>query len=470
MTAADDRRRRVSRWLRAPEEPPPDAELDLGPLGEFADIASADPALLRSIATASKAYRRQFAQIRALSEAQVQSHERLAAIGELTDLIVEVLDTPAVFDEMLETARTLTGSDMTLLVAAPAVLDGGERIRGEAEDLDGLARARVRSRARGVDDEDLTVGEGGRLVTAPLSTRGDGGTRLGALGFARSGVDAYSTADLQLIDTVAAMLELGLTMHVMHQASVRRAALEQEHRIASQIAQATLAASPATVPGVELVARSVPAHVSGGDFHVSVAAPDVLWFAAGDVSGKGLPAAIVMSRAVGALRAAFAGGSPDDLPAVWRHLEEELFDYLEQLGMFVTLAFGYVRADDRTAVICNAGHSPVVEVAASVRMVPATAPPLGVIRGRAPEPSRIPLTHDTTLIVASDGLAEQEEPAGELFGYERFCTLCLDLAGLSTPDMVEEMFARVEEFAAGTARSDDQTVFALRAGASDEAG
>ncbi|MDZ8200410.1 PP2C family protein-serine/threonine phosphatase [Microbacterium sp. SSW1-59] len=466
----DEQSRQVSRWLRAPADASPDAEIDLGPLADFADLASADPALLKSIETASKAYRRQFAQIRALSEAQVQSQERLAAIGELTDLVVAVLDTPTTIDDMLETARTLTDSDMTLLATAPGVLDGAVRFRGGAGQLDDAAWQRVRGRAHGQDDGELAVHEGSRVVTTALSTRGAGATRLGAMGFARVAGEPYSTADLQLIDTVSAMLELGLTLHVIHAASVRRAALEHEHRIASQIAQATLATPPATVPGLDTVARSVPAHVSGGDFHVAVAAKEVLWFAAGDVSGKGLPAAIVMSRIVSTLRAAFAGGSVDDLSAVWTRLEDDLFDYLEQLGMFATIAFGYASTADRTVVVCNAGHSPVIEVGAQASAVPATAPPLGVLRGRAPEPQRIDLAGGSALVLASDGLAEQEDPSGELFGYDRFGAMCVELADLPAQTMVERMLTRVEEFTAGAARSDDQTVFVIRAETVDERG
>ena len=68
--------------------------------------------------------------------------------------------------------------------------------------------------------------------------------------------------------------------------------------MASELAQAVLSTDPPRVPGAEVYARCVPAHLAGGDFFTLAPRDGALWFAVGDVAGKGLPAAMIMTRAV----------------------------------------------------------------------------------------------------------------------------------------------------------------------------
>ncbi|MEJ1154496.1 ATP-binding SpoIIE family protein phosphatase [Microbacterium marmarense] len=465
--APTSRERTVADWLRSPGAIPRTSGPDLGPLQQFEELASGNPELLSSIATAAESYRRQFAKVGALAGALIEAQERLDAIGDLTDLVVRVLDTDSAFDSMLEVARDLTLSDAALLITPSETLPlTPERLSGDAGALGSALRARVTEAMVSGGPSSVSPHEDGRVATTTLGLRGArafGGETLGGLGFSRSRGEQFTTADLRLIDTIAGTIELGLSLHVMHESSLKRIAVAQEHRIASSIAQATLTAAAASMPGLDVASATVPAHVSGGDFHVTMESGGALWFAVGDVSGKGLPAAIVMTRTVSALRAAFAGASDRDLDVAWNYLLDDLFDYLEQLGMFVTLAFGYVDLDGNTVSVCNAGHSPMTHVKAGIASsVPATAPPLGIIRSLRPSRVQLPLDDESMLVIGSDGLTEQENSDGQMFGYDRFDELCSTLVETSSAGLVDAIFSHVDEFAQQHPRSDDQTAFVLK--------
>ena len=142
------------------------------------------------------------------------------------------------------------------------------------------------------------------------------------------------------------------------------------------------------------------------------------------VAGKGLPAAMLMNRAVGACRVAFLAHRDGTVVDVFTRIEEQLFDHLDEAGLFLTLAVGVVDEATCAVTLVNAGHSPVVLVRdETVAAVPSTVPPLGIVRGRTPSASTFVLGARDRLFVGTDGLVDQSAPDGELFGYDRFHAL-----------------------------------------------
>ena len=113
--------------------------------------------------------------------------------------------------------------------------------------------------------------------------------------------------------------------------------------------------------------------------------------------------------------------------------------------------------------VCNAGHSPVVSVADGVASpIPASMPPIGVVRGRIGRTVAVPLGTGSVLVLGSDGLSEQQDPSGALYGYPRFGQQVSALAGLPVDEMGERLIADVVAFAKGAPPSDDRTLVLLK--------
>ena len=390
-----------------------------------------------------------------LTEALVATLDQMAALRALISVRIDSLDAASALTVMLTEALELTGSDAAVLVLGGEQLMVGEQRLGER-----LRQDMVGRRVSAADGTHQLEFAGGAAVAAPVRRGGSSAV----LGLARQSGPQYSTGDIQLIDAVVATTENLIALTKVHQQGVQQARLERELQLASTLAQAILPEAPPQVAGVEIFARVTPAQLAGGDFIAFEVLDGVLWFVAGDVAGKGLPAAIVMTRAVSAARVAFHRFPADDPAGAVAAVATELFDYLSGVGLFATMVLGAYRPGSGVLHLCNAGHSPVLTVLAGrSAAVPPSMPPVGVLRDCTGRTCAVPFGAGDVLVLGSDGLSEQESPKGELYGYDRFERKAAESAGLDLTAMGELLIGDVLEHAQGTPPSDDRTLVLLRA-------
>ena len=389
-----------------------------------------------------------------LTEALVETQDRLAALRALIAVRIDSLDADSALTVMLTEALELTGSDTAVLVQGDQVL-----VVGEPEPAARLRQSLATHPLRSGDPQSLDFPSGAAVV-AML-----GGTEpTTVLGLARTSSEHYTTGDLQLVDAVVSATENLITMTRMHRLGVQRATIEREHQLASTLAQAVLPTAAPDIAGVQIFAQVTPAQLAGGDFISFEVLDGVLWFVAGDVAGKGLPAAIVMTRAVGAARVAFHAHRQDDPAGAVAAVAEELYDYLSGVGLFATMVLGAFRPGSGVLHLCNAGHSPVMALTGGLAAaLPPTMPPVGVLRVATGRTQCLPFHRGDVLVLGSDGLSEQESPAGELYGYDRFERKIIEFAGLELTRMGNEIITDVLDHAAGAPPSDDRTLVLIRA-------
>ena len=389
-----------------------------------------------------------------LTEALVETQDRMAALRALISVRIDSLDADSALTMMLTEALELTGSDTAVLVQGEEVL-----VVGEPEPAARLRQSLAAHPLRAGDPQSLDFSSGAAVV----ATLGDTEPTT-VLGLARTSSEHYTTGDLQLVDAVVSATENLITMTRMHRLGVQRATIEREHQLASTLAQAILPTAPPSIAGVQIFARVTPAQLAGGDFIAFEVLDGVLWFVAGDVAGKGLPAAIVMTRAVGAARVAFHAHRQDDPAGAVAAVAGELYDYLSGVGLFATMVLGSYRPGSGVLHLCNAGHSPVMALTAGLAAaLPPTMPPVGVLRVATGRTQCLPFGRGDVLVLGSDGLSEQESPAGELYGYDRFERKIIEFAGLELTRMGTEIIADVLDHAAGAPPSDDSTLVLIRA-------
>lgn len=397
-----------------------------------------------------------------MTEALVTSQDRLLALRSLTRVNVDTLGTAGSTERVLDEALELTDSDAVVLLSE----DGSLHVSG-----DDVAAAELVLQLAGAAESDQAPGlwptDNGLTVIVRLAE--NAGRHL-VLGFLRRSGIPFSTGDLGLIESVAAATEMMYTLTRLHLQGIQRATIEREHQFASSLAQAVLEAPIPILDGVDVFASTTPASLAGGDFMTFMDVDGILWFAVGDVAGKGLPAAMVMTRSVSAARVAFLTHRPDDVVGALVAMGAELYDYLDEVGLFVTAVLGCLHPATGELHLCNAGHSPVMTVTADgVTAIPASLPPLGIVANPVARSYTVTLAPGDALLLGSDGLAEQENATGELFGYDRFRQLCAAAAGspggpvTSSADEIGRMLiAAVSAFADGTPPSDDCTLAVIR--------
>ena len=223
----------------------------------------------------------------------------------------------------------------------------------------------------------------------------------------------------------------------------QQAHLETEMAAAREVQQIILPEQLEHVPGFSIESAYVPAQQVGGDFFQILPAPEgSLLLVIGDVAGKGLPAAMLVSMLVGAIRGVTEYTSePAELLA---NLNQRLVGRVA--GNFSTALAAHIFPDG-AVVLSNAGHLPPYldgqEVAISGAL------PLGAKSGTRYETIRFQMPRGSRLTFYSDGIVEAQNPKGELFGFERSRAISM------------EPVASIVEAAKQFGQQDDMTVIAI---------
>lgn len=262
--------------------------------------------------------------------------------------------------------------------------------------------------------------EAGVQITAPLISQGEliGLLNLGA----RMSEQDYTTDDRRLLNTLATQAAPALRVAQLarqQQIEAReRERMEQELRVARVIQQTLLPKTNPELHGWQLDALWQPARAVSGDFYDYITFADgKLGLVAGDVTDKGVPAALVMATTRGILRAAGQRyTSPGEILA---YVNEMLCPDIPQ-NMFVTCI--YIVLDPASGHLCfaNAGHNLPVQLGQDgVRELRATGMPLGLMPGMTYEETEAQLSPGDGLLVYSDGLVEAHNENGDMFGFPR---------------------------------------------------
>jgi serine phosphatase RsbU (regulator of sigma subunit)/CHASE1-domain containing sensor protein len=196
--------------------------------------------------------------------------------------------------------------------------------------------------------------------------------------------------------------------------------VEQELRVARDIQHALLPKDLPELEGWEIAHCYRPAREVGGDFYDFLRLEDGrVGFVIGDVSGKGIAAALVMANTQSVLRAVVHRGSvaPEQVLA---EANEILCAYIPPTNMFVTCFYAILEPESGRLRYANAGHDlPYERHAGRVDKLRARGMPLGLMPGMGYEEKEAVLVAGDDLLFYSDGLVEAHGPKGEMFGFSR---------------------------------------------------
>ncbi|MFN8442658.1 MAG: PP2C family protein-serine/threonine phosphatase [Caldilineaceae bacterium] len=275
----------------------------------------------------------------------------------------------------------------------------------------------------------------------------------------------FQTPDVKLLSTISEPTGASLENALLQRDLLNQTRIQTEMELAKQVQMRLLPQQIPHFADLDLAVHSRPAFQVGGDFYDFVESKDHrLNFVVGDVSGKGMPAALLMTMMRTALRGRV---QESQLPAVDRILDgtnQDLYQDFSDVDMFATVFLGQYDAQTQLLHYANQGHSPVIyrPQGGSAKLLIADAPPLGVLPLSLAQAYTIKLCVGDLLIMASDGFSEAERSDGEMFGYDRMLQLVDQFADESANGLLERMFEAVQNFAAGHRQSDDQTILVLK--------
>ena len=298
----------------------------------------------------------------------------------------------------------------------------------------------------------------------------------------RSGLDApiiFLTAKAQESDRVAG-LDLGANDYVIKPFSPRelmarvrgllrsaernredRKRLEEEIEAAFQVQQRLFPFSQPAVPGLDCAGLCRPARGVSGDYYDFLALPSGrLAMLLADVSGKGMPAALLAASLHAAVRA-YAPAADRNCGEVLVKVNRLLYETTSS-DRFVTIFYAVYDPLDRTLTWANAGHCPPLCVHGSCLMrLETLTPPAGVLPEIPAVQQTLQLNAGDQLLIVSDGIPEACNRGGEEFGEFRLAHLLRNFRGLDALQLCKAVLEEVKEFSRGCPQGDDRTVVAL---------
>ena len=241
--------------------------------------------------------------------------------------------------------------------------------------------------------------------------------------------------------------------------------IESELRIAQAIQMGMLPKSFPAFPerdDITLAAKIVPAKEVGGDLYDFFIENEKLYFIVGDVSGKGIPASLVMAVTCRLFRS--IASYLDKPEEIMTSLNDSLSDGNES-NMFCTAFLGILDLKTGKLAYCNAGHNAPLIIGkngnvSAMDVVPNL--PLGLFSGFPYQGQETKIEKDSMLYLFTDGVNEAENKKMEQFSDERLVSLLMKNACAEPKEIVETTFAEVERHADGANQSDDITVMCIK--------
>lgn len=240
-------------------------------------------------------------------------------------------------------------------------------------------------------------------------------------------------------------------------------ALEADLELAAQLQARLLPEKTFRAEGWHAAYEYRPHGIVSGDYCDLMVCPQTrnLYFALGDVSGKGVAASMLMAN----LSAMFRSLSmiTDSLPELMGHANR-VFCQSTLPNQYATLVLGKASPDGRVE-ICNAGHlEPLLIHGSGATAIDGASAPIGLFRGESFRATSVPLAPGDTLVLFSDGITEAADAEKE-FGVARLAEACARHAMAGAPEQVIAAIMRdLARFQNGTPRNDDQAIMLLQRG------
>ena len=249
----------------------------------------------------------------------------------------------------------------------------------------------------------------------------------------------------------------------LNEIQIKEQHIEDELAIASTIQQALLPSGKLnpSIHSIDIKGLQIPAKFVGGDLYDYYVRDNKLFFCVGDVSGKGVPAALLMTISHSLFRTVSA--REDHPEQIMETLNSSISDNNPDI-MFITMFLGVMDLSTGTIRYCNAGHNPPIVIRNGQAELLSTEPSLllGVEMNARYTANELTLLPGDTLFLYTDGLTEAENIRKELFGERRALETAAISGTLTASEQMERMQQAVHTFVDGAEQSDDLTMLVIR--------
>ena len=273
---------------------------------------------------------------------------------------------------------------------------------------------------------------------------------------------AYSKSDIEYIASVGSLAIISIENALLFQETLEKQKLEKDLETARNIQKNLLPKSVPKLNSFEIAAFNNSARQVGGDYYDLVPlSKEELLFAIGDVSGKGVPAALLMANVQAFLKSICKQKMPLNLAS---NFINDLVSENTTNGSFITFFWGVLNDATRELTYVNAGHNPPLLIRNNeIKKLRTGGMILGVMATVIPYNSEtLQLEKGDLLICFTDGITEAMDPDFKEFSDEKLEEMALNMNGGNPSDILNKIMEEVKIFTKGAEQSDDITLIVIK--------
>ncbi len=288
------------------------------------------------------------------------------------------------------------------------------------------------------------------------------GIVIGALNLESDALASFTREDAEMVEAFAVAAAISLEKAILHKEVVDKRLLEHQLRIARDVQASLLPRRAPAFAGYDIAGLNLPAWDIGGDyFDYLVLADGRLGLVIADVSGKGVPAALLMATFRAALRSEVRKNRP--IAEIIQDVHATLVDSID-LSRFVSTVFGTLEPGTGTFSYVNCGHNAplLLHARGGCDVLTAHRPALGMFGGAAVAPATAMLDPGDTLLLYTDGVIEIADAADTAFGEERLEGVLRDAASKPAEAIVAAVVDATHAFSGRERYDDDFTLLVVK--------
>jgi sigma-B regulation protein RsbU (phosphoserine phosphatase) len=298
------------------------------------------------------------------------------------------------------------------------------------------------------------------LLSVPLIMKGK---MIGLLTvFNKKSADGFTPGDERLLGIIAAQSAHFIENARLYHEEQTLIHLQEEMRLANEMQVELMPKEQPFLAGFKIAGKSIPAKEVGGDYFDFIPIDDDhLAFCLGDISGKGIPASLLMSNLQATLRGQTLSKKSCSESVSFAN---NIMYHNTAPNKFATLFYGIIDNNNNQLIYCNAGHNNPFLISAENKITRLEKG--GMIIGMMPS---VPYVEETVqlnsgdlLIVFSDGITEAMNAVEEEFGEQKFIDLVLENINESPENLIDIVIKKVQEFSGNQSQADDVTLVIIK--------
>jgi sigma-B regulation protein RsbU (phosphoserine phosphatase) len=299
------------------------------------------------------------------------------------------------------------------------------------------------------------------MLSVGLLIRGE---TIGALSVYTHRHHIFTNDQIRIFKGIANEAAVVIERAMLYKENIENQRLDQELAAAASIQSNLMPRENPQLLNWDLAAKNVPSRTVGGDFYYFITFNEThMGIVIADVSGKGIPGAILMASARASLRAYL--DEPHDVATTITKLNHVLCRDT-QTSQFVSLFYGMLDTQEATLTYVNAGHNPPVLLrdcgdVCERTMLEEGGPILGVLQDAVYSEGRIQLIEGDLVLLYTDGITEAEQ-SGSYFGVERLLNLVQANLPRKSDEIVKTVLEEVADFSSNSPQIDDRTIILIK--------